>query len=83
MNDVKAVQEDYDGKYVVAVRPTRNKFSSMRPDIAVDCVHDPDNWVYSNYGLFAVHGIGAEVGDLQEEVFVDDPFRKKKWSWSW
>lgn len=81
--DIKAIQEDHEGKYVVAVRPTRNKFSSMRADIPVDSVHDPDNWVYGNYGLFALHGIGSEVGEKTEDVCLEDPFAKKNSFWSW
>lgn len=70
--DVKAVKEDYDGDYDVVMRPTFNKFSSMRPDIPADCVHDPEKWWYTNWGMFAVRGIGNEVGDKRDDFYVED-----------
>ena len=81
--DVEAVKENHDGEYVVVLKPTFNKFSSMRPDISVDAVHDPEECVYCNWGIFALHGVGSEVGDKKQDVEMQSDDGKKWVSWSW
>lgn len=79
--DIRAVQEDYAGEYVVAMRPCRNKFSSLRPDIPADCVHDSRHWAYGNWGLFAIHGVGTEMGNRLEDIHVNNTAKKSWWTW--
>ena len=82
MHDVDAIKRNFDGDYVVVLRPTFNKFSSLRPDFSVDTVHDPDEWTYCNWGIFALHGIGNEVGDKRDDFKVEVGDSRKSW-WSW
>ena len=78
--DVNALQKECDGEYVVVMRPTENKFASMRPDIPVDSAQNEENWVHCNWGIFGIHGIGKEVGE-QRDDFTVAPRPTSWWSW--
>jgi hypothetical protein len=74
---MNAIQEDWKDKYQVLIRPTPNPFASMRPEISVDCVHDPEQYTYCNWGMFAIQGIGTEVHERRDDFDVEDSSKKK------
>jgi splicing suppressor protein 51 len=69
--DVKAIEEDYAGDFSVVIRPTKNKFSSMKVDIPADCLHEREEWVKCNYGIFAISGVGTDVGERLHDFNVE------------
>jgi hypothetical protein len=78
--DVEWVKKELDG-YDVVLRPTFNRFSSMKPDIPIDCVHDSEHWMYSNWGLFAVRGIGNVVGETRDDLYLQPRESKGVFGW--
>lgn len=79
--DWKSLEMNFGGHYVPVLRPTVNKFASMRPDIPVDCVHDEPQWVNCNWGLFAIHGVGSEVELRPEDYNVSQIPPEQFWPW--
>jgi mitochondrial splicing suppressor protein 51 len=78
--DQEAVQSEFEGRYQVVIRPTANKFASIRPDIPVDCVHDPDQWAYCNGHMFAIQGVGTDVANRREDFEIEQqPQDSKSW----
>jgi hypothetical protein len=61
---------------VTLIPPTPNAFGSMHPDIPVDCVHEPEQWAWSNGYLFAVSGVGQEIGSQS-----DGTLQQRETSW--
>lgn len=67
-SDLRALEENFEGKYQMVLRPCKNKFSSMRPDIPADCAHDIHQWAWSNGWIFAIQGIGTDVGSRKGDT---------------
>jgi hypothetical protein len=80
--DVDAFKTDYEGEYQVVLRPTLNKFASMRMDVPVDSVHASEHWVRGNSHIFAVQGVGSDVDVPSDNEVYELPSSSRPW-WSW
>ena len=80
-SDRALLEEQFQGQYDMVMRPTKNKFASLKVDVPVDAVHDPEHgWAQCNQWIWAVQGLGTDVGRRNEQgEVVSEENNNKSW----
>lgn len=63
-NDVAAVEQDYQGEFDWILRPTENRFRSLKRDVNL---MDLRETIFANWGIWAIRGKRYDVTYTPEE----------------